>query len=74
MILYLQPAPYLEFDPPMTDALKGPQSITIIELGSGTGIVASYLSRLLVSASDCLIVTDLPEVRCRYTNLSTPRN
>ncbi|KAF9563249.1 hypothetical protein CPC08DRAFT_706179 [Agrocybe pediades] len=62
MILYVQPPPHLEFDPPIIVASKRSEKVSMLELGSGTGFVASYLSRLLVPGRDSLIVTDLPEV------------
>jgi methylase of polypeptide subunit release factors len=62
MILYIHPSPGLEFDPPLIDASRNSEKITIIELGSGSGMVALSLVKLLKPGCDRLIVTDLPEV------------
>ena len=62
MIYYIHPSPGFEFDPPLINASRNLEKITIIELGSGSGMVAFYLAKLLKPGCDHLIVTDLPEV------------
>lgn len=52
-----------EFDPPpFTLFNPHSESLTVIELGSGTGLVASQISALLKPGRDLLYATDLPEV------------
>ncbi|KZT01398.1 uncharacterized protein LAESUDRAFT_731255 [Laetiporus sulphureus 93-53] len=53
----------LEFDPPPF-TLSNPHSepLTVVELGSGTGLVASRVAALLKPGRDLLYATDLPEV------------
>ena len=62
MIFYIHPSPGFEFDPYLIDASGNSEKITIIELGSGSGMVAFSLAKLLKPGCDHLIVTDLPEV------------
>lgn len=64
MILYTQPPQNIEFDPPFinTERKNASTGYSMLELGSGTGLVASTLLRLLDPARDHIIVTDLPEV------------
>ncbi len=64
MILYMQPPNNIEFDPPFIEAERKGTSTeySMLELGSGTGLVASSLLKLLDPRRDHLIVTDLPEV------------
>ncbi|KJA16427.1 hypothetical protein HYPSUDRAFT_193151 [Hypholoma sublateritium FD-334 SS-4] len=64
MILYIQPPQNIEFDPPFinTDRTCTSTKYSMLELGSGTGLVASTLLKLLDPARDHIIVTDLPEV------------
>ena len=62
MIFYIHPSPGFELDPPLIDAFRSSEKTTIIELGSGSGMVASSLARLLKPGYDHLIATDLPEV------------
>ncbi|KAK0469606.1 putative methyltransferase-domain-containing protein [Desarmillaria tabescens] len=61
LLLYVDPPSTWEFEPPF---LKNQDSSrhTIIELGSGTGIIARSLSRSLTSGEDIIVSTDLPEV------------
>ena len=68
MIFYIHPSPGFEFDPPLIDASGNLERITIIELGSGSGMVAFSLANLLKPGCDHLIVTDLPEV-WRFFNI-----
>ncbi len=42
----------------------------MVELGSGTGIIARSLSRSLTSGKDIIVSTDLPEVRWILYNLA----
>lgn len=64
MILYMQPPKNIEFDPPFIDAERKNASTeySMLELGSGTGLIASTLLKLLDPGRDHVIVTDLPEV------------
>ena len=64
MILYMQPPKNIEFDPPFIDAERKNTltEFSMLELGSGTGLVASTLLKLLDPERDHIIVTDLPEV------------
>ncbi|KAF8150702.1 putative methyltransferase-domain-containing protein [Crassisporium funariophilum] len=62
MILYLHPSSNLEFDPPIIDASSNIERISMVELGSGSGMVATAVATLLKPGRDHLIVTDLPEV------------
>jgi len=59
MTFYIHPSPGFEFDPTFIDPSR---NSTIIELGSGSGMVAFSLAKLLKPGHDHLIVTDLPEV------------
>lgn len=68
MIFYIHPSPGFEFDPPLIHASGNSERITIIELGSGSGMVAFSLAKLLKPGCDHLIVTDLPEV-WRFFNI-----
>lgn len=63
MKAYLDPSIFqrTKFEPPFLSSSE-PGPSRILELGSGTGIVAAQLSRQLKSRHDLLIVTDLPEV------------
>lgn len=61
MISYICPHNTLEFDPPFFDASRS-QCSTIIELGSGSGLVASVVAQMLQPGKDFFIATDLPEV------------
>ncbi|KDR78974.1 hypothetical protein GALMADRAFT_244688 [Galerina marginata CBS 339.88] len=62
MTLYIHPMPNLEFDPPFINASKATLGVTNIELGSGSGLIAVSVAKLLKPGRDHLIVTDLPEV------------
>ncbi|KAJ7707532.1 putative methyltransferase-domain-containing protein [Mycena rosella] len=58
---YIRPPTGCVFDPPLflePDARK----LRVIELGSGTGIVAATMATLLHRTRDIMFVTDLPEV------------
>ncbi|KAJ3554716.1 hypothetical protein NM688_g2960 [Phlebia brevispora] len=59
---YIQAPRDVLFDPPflLRDDFSGP--LTILELGSGTGIVAAACADQLIGQDTTLIVTDLPEV------------
>jgi hypothetical protein len=61
MLLYVQPGLDLEFDPPFISP-SDPRPLTMIELGSGSGVVASaVITRRQLGEDDLVIVTDLPE-------------
>jgi len=62
MISYIHPPDTLEFDPPFFDAIPCLAQCSIIELGSGSGLVASVVARMLQSGKDIFIASDLPEV------------
>ncbi|KAI0359749.1 hypothetical protein OH77DRAFT_1419059 [Trametes cingulata] len=64
MLAYLDPLSPLEFDPPPPTFAPADdaQSITAIELGSGTGFVAANVAEWLRPERDVLIATDLPDV------------
>ena len=62
MISYIHPAPNLLYDPPIIDASAEGDRLIMLEVGSGSGLVASTLAGLLRPGHDRLIVTDLPEV------------
>ncbi|KAF8802486.1 hypothetical protein BYT27DRAFT_7261022 [Phlegmacium glaucopus] len=62
MTFYIHPSSGFEFDPPLIDGSRNSEKITIVELGSGSGMVAFSLAKLLKPGYDRLIVTDLPEV------------
>ncbi|KAF5339260.1 hypothetical protein D9758_013335 [Tetrapyrgos nigripes] len=59
--LYLNPPSNsrLVFDPPFQTRREGS---TIVEIGSGSGLVASNVARSLNPETELLILTDLPEV------------
>ncbi|KAF8348927.1 putative methyltransferase-domain-containing protein [Amanita rubescens] len=59
--LYVQPAADLEFDPPFISS-SDRKPVSMIELGSGAGLVAAAIANKLESPDDLLIATDLPEV------------
>ncbi|SJL09815.1 uncharacterized protein ARMOST_13196 [Armillaria ostoyae] len=61
LLLYVDPPPTWEFDPPFLESPDSSQ-YTMVELGSGTGIIARSLSRSLTSGKDIIVSTDLPEV------------
>ncbi|KAK0236072.1 putative methyltransferase-domain-containing protein [Armillaria nabsnona] len=61
LLLYVDPPPTWEFDPPFLESPHSSQ-YTMVELGSGTGIIARSLSRSLTSGKDIIVSTDLPEV------------
>jgi predicted nicotinamide N-methyase len=65
MNLYVDPPRNIAFDPPFIDASRSTKKFTVIELGSGSGLVASSIARRLKAGRDNLIVTDLPEVGCQ---------
>jgi len=55
----------LEFDPPPFTEISSKacaEPLTIIELGSGTGLVASRIAGHLQFGRDILVATDLPDV------------
>jgi len=62
MISYIRPAPNLVYDPPIIDASAKGDRLIMLEVGSGSGLVASTLAELVRPGHDRLIVTDLPEV------------
>lgn len=62
LLHYIQPmSSEFEFDPPFISSLD-PHPLTMIELGSGSGIVAAAIGGKLPSKDDLIIATDLPEV------------
>ncbi|TCD63203.1 hypothetical protein EIP91_005842 [Steccherinum ochraceum] len=62
MKAYLSPSSMnLTYDPPFRSASE-PGPSRIIELGSGTGIIAAQLAQQLHSGCDLVVATDLPEV------------
>jgi methylase of polypeptide subunit release factors len=62
MILYISRPLHLEFDEPFVFP-ETKEALTILELGSGTGIVASTLfATLATTGRHILYATDLPEV------------
>ncbi|CAA7267042.1 unnamed protein product [Cyclocybe aegerita] len=63
MTLFIIPPATIEFDLPLVDALRADDRITMVELGSGSGLVASTAARLLKPGRDLFIATDLPEVQ-----------
>ncbi|KAJ7678975.1 putative methyltransferase-domain-containing protein [Mycena polygramma] len=58
---YIKPPAGHVFDPPLFPGRDRPQNVRVLELGSGTGIVAATMTALLHSG-DIMFVTDLPEV------------
>lgn len=52
----------MKFDPPFVQATSLLSSRTMVELGSGTGMVSSHIAEILDTNNDIIIVTDLPEV------------
>ncbi|KDQ56973.1 hypothetical protein JAAARDRAFT_194164 [Jaapia argillacea MUCL 33604] len=73
LVSYLENPPGWEFDPPFPrDSLK---PLTILELGSGTGIVGLKIAEVLTRHQEHLIIlTDLPDVRSLLErNLETQR-
>lgn len=52
----------LEFDPPPFTRMACADPLTIIELGSGTGLIASRIAEHLRVDRDLLLATDLPDV------------
>jgi Lysine methyltransferase len=60
MAFYVQDPPSVDFDPSFDLSLQRPS--TVLELGSGSGMVGSMIARKLPEGQDLLIVTDLPEV------------
>ena len=82
MMLYIDPPEPWSFDPPSLlnsqskffnvdgnrlDSSRPPYSV--LELGSGTGIVASCLAAVLRDG-DLLIATDLPQVSFHFPQIS----
>ncbi|KAJ7104003.1 putative methyltransferase-domain-containing protein [Mycena belliarum] len=59
---YIRPQPGLVFDPPLFTGPDAREPLRILELGSGSGIVAATMAPLLQRARDIMFVTDLPEV------------
>jgi len=62
MMSYIRPAGNLIFDPPIFDPMMSNERHVIIELGSGSGLVASTIASMLKPGRDRFIATDLPEV------------
>ncbi|KAJ6576651.1 putative methyltransferase-domain-containing protein [Mycena vulgaris] len=58
---YIQPPIGHVFDPPLFPEPNARKQLKVIELGSGTGIVAATMATLL-RTRDIMFVTDLPEV------------
>ncbi len=61
MATYIRPPENVQFDPPFFDA-EAHGRYTMIELGSGSGLVASIIASCLKAGRDLLIATDLLEV------------
>lgn len=59
MLFYVRSPLEFTFDPPFL-ATTSPR--TILELGSGTGVVAAAVARVVDQREDLVIATDLPEV------------
>ncbi|KAI3601023.1 tumor-related protein [Moniliophthora roreri] len=60
--IYSDPPPNIHFDPPFPNSdVRNTMNLTIIELGSGSGLVGGNIARSL-KARDMIILTDLPEV------------
>ncbi|KAH6909164.1 putative methyltransferase-domain-containing protein [Coprinopsis sp. MPI-PUGE-AT-0042] len=72
MMLYLDPSSVWSFDPPPFTALKWPTPLSLVELGSGTGIVAALVAKNL-NLEDLLVATDLPEV-CSLLRRNLPES
>jgi len=62
LLQYIQPPADLIFDPPFIPVSPSQSPMTILELGSGTGIVASCIANVLDASEHIFIATDLPEV------------
>ena len=64
LTLYFNASPSHAFDPPFDP--HGASQLTVVELGSGTGIVglklAERLARTRTDSSNLVVLTDLPEV------------
>ncbi|KAF7374747.1 Tumor-related protein [Mycena sanguinolenta] len=60
---YIKPPVDHIFDPPLFPNSEARKTVRIVELGSGTGIVAATMAAAL-HASDLMFVTDLPQVVC----------
>ncbi|KXN91651.1 hypothetical protein AN958_12503 [Leucoagaricus sp. SymC.cos] len=58
-LLYVNPPQNIDFLPPF---LSSPTPRTMIELGSGTGMVAAAIAGVIDQRTDLVIATDLPEV------------
>jgi hypothetical protein len=54
-----------EFDPPfLPDNVDGKRSpVSVLELGSGVGLLGFHLARVLEEEKDLAVLTDLPDVR-----------
>jgi phospholipid N-methyltransferase len=50
------------FDPPFHENFNLEESLTILELGSGAGIVGYHLLQVFTKPKDMIILTDLAEV------------
>lgn len=59
---YIQCPRDLLFDPALLDGDDCTRPLSILELGSGTGIVSATLAEHLTERDATLVVTDLPEV------------
>lgn len=62
MNTYLDPASPWVFDPPPFTTRQRSGPLAMVELGSGTGVVAALIATLL-GPEDILVATDLPAVR-----------
>lgn len=61
--LYVNSPPGWTYDPPFLPDASKHDRYTMIELGSGVGVVGAHIARhVLERGKDILIVTDLPEV------------
>lgn len=75
MNLYIYGSDNWEFDPPFLSPFPPQKPLTMLELGSGTGIVGYSIANKLAGSieRDLIIVTDLPEASfaatCIFGNL-----
>lgn len=77
---YIEGPPNVVFDPPFLAPHDGARSLTIIELGSGTGVVSAQCAERLAGRACTIITTDLPDVcplleknLCKYAKSSGPK-
>lgn len=76
LIRYVCPPPGVIFDPPFVSTIAATSlrfPITVLELGSGTGVVISCIVDAVALPQDLFIATDLPEV-CPLLEKNLARN